>query len=79
MVTFLGDHGANQGSQVHDFGGLRKGVRDLQTFERGIDRDGRSTDRAIGMRVERLELARSALHPQNDHRLGSTRWLGVVF
>ena len=71
VIPFFRDHGADQGRVVHDFGGLRQGVSDLQIWHRCLDCSCRAADRGVGMRVEGIELAWAAVHPKKDQGLWS--------
>ena len=79
VVTLLADHRSDQRDRFHLVGELLVPLRELDARDSGRDRPGATGDLLVGVRVERFELARAAVEPQEDDRLRRlTRPLGLV-
>ena len=69
VVAVLGVQRADDAGVLHPLGHLRHQLRDRDAGDRRRDRPERSTGRRPGLRVPRLELARPARQPEQDHVL----------
>ena len=77
MLTFLVGQRANEGDLVHHLGNVVPTVGDLNAGDVRVDRFRFAGDfGVVGLRIEGLELAGSAVHPEQDHRLALLLKLG---
>ena len=70
VISFLARHRADQTDRSHFLSGALQAAGELHAVQRGINGSCAAGDARAGMRVERLQLAWSALQPENDDRLG---------
>ena len=70
VVALLADHRPDEGDRPHLLGRALQARGELDALDGGVDGPGAGGDVGAGVRVERLELARPALHPEHDDRRG---------
>src|SRR5205085_8285192 len=78
---------ADYRASVDNASNALQALRELDVIDRGIDsREGAQYffgahagfERSVSLRVEGLCLRHATRHPQNDHRVGCSRWCGGV-
>src|SRR3954464_2293931 len=69
VVPLLADHRADQGDRPHLLRRPLKPGGEADALDGGLDGPGAGGDVGAGVGVERLQLARAALEPEEDDRL----------
>ena len=73
VIALLAHHRPDQGDRAHLIGELLEALGKLDAADRGLDGLGAAGGRRFGMRVERLELARSAREPEKINDCAGSR------